>query len=188
MNEALAVKRLNAASDRIGGYSGALAFLDGLPDAMARKVLKPAMKAADLVGMEAAQAEMAKHDTARPKNGVHMSSTAGAAEAVLGSAVIGKVGYFGQGGSAAWLVEHGHRIVIGGTVARISGKRKGQSPYAKNKANTGKGTVVGQAPPHPVLAPAYAESKDRMEQAFAAECIHLADKEATRLAKQVGSI
>ena len=98
------------------------------------------MKAADLVGKNAAEAEMRTHTSDKPKRGgaLHLVTTTGAAEAVLGGTVVGKVGYFGQAGSAAWLVEHGHRMVVGGTVVRITGKQKGRAPYVWKKDADGK--------------------------------------------------
>jgi hypothetical protein len=115
-------RKRDQASERIGGYQGALDFLDQLPDAVARRVLKPAMQAADLVGQRAAQAEAQRHRSKR--NRPHLDTTAGAAEAVRGQTVVGKVGYFGDAGSHGWLAEHGHRIVLGGSVARINPNRR----------------------------------------------------------------
>jgi len=184
MLEATKIKKLNAAADRIGGFNGALAFLDRLPDELARRVLKPAMQAADLIGKQAAAAAASRHESL--KRHTHLSATAGAAEAVRGGTVVAKVGYFGQAGSHGWLAEHGHRMVIGGSVARISGKRKGTAPNAR--ARTGKGRVVGQVAPHPILQPAYDASKGAMEQAFANEVIYRTDQVATRLAKQTGAL
>lgn len=190
MNDSTRLKKLNSASDRIGGMIGALKFLDQFPSEVQRKVLKPAMKAADLVGVRAAYAEAAKHDNPERKRGVHLSATAGAAEAARGSTVVGMVGYFGTSGSHGWLVEHGHRIVSGGTVARINKARKdyGKVSKAANKVNTGAGQVVGEASPHPILRPAYLQSRAAIEQVFAAEVIRRADAMATRLAKQTGAI
>jgi hypothetical protein len=190
MLESTRVAKLNAAADRIGGYQGALAFLAGLPDEISRKVLLPAMKAADLVGKNAAEAEARRHTSDRPKKGGHLVTTTGAAEARLNSTVVGKVGFFGKAGAHGWLVEHGHRMVVGGTVARVNkaSRQFGRSPKAKSAANTGAGRVVGQVPEHPILLPAYEKAKAGMEQAFAGEVIARTDKVATQLAKQTGAI
>lgn len=190
MLESTRLKKFEAASQRIGGYQGALALLDQLPDLTARRVLKPAMQAADLVGKNAAEAEARAHATLRRRHGVHLFQTTGAAEAVRGSLVVAKVGYFGQGGAHGWLAEHGHRLVAGGTAKRINRTRldSGKADRAASPANTGKGRVVGQVPPHPILLPAYEKSKERMEQVFAAEVITRADKAARQLAKQTGAI
>ena len=191
MLESTRLKKFAAASDRIGGYPGALDFLEQLPDEVARKVLKPAMKAADLVGKNAAEEEARKHTSDKPKKGgaQHLVTTTGAAEATLGGTVVGKVGFFGMAGSVGWLVEHGHRIVTGGTVKRINRARKdfGRADKAAQAANTGAGRVVGQAPAHPILRPAYEKSKAGMEEAFAAEIIARADRVAQQLAKQTGA-
>jgi len=189
-----------AGTDRIVGYRGALAFVEQFPDT-ARKILKPAMRAADLVGKNAAEAEARAHTSDKPKRGgiPHLVTTTGAAEATLGNTVIGKVGFFGSGGQHGWLVEHGHRMVVGGTVIRINAARRdfGKAPYVwtknaagekvLNKNLTGAGQVVGQVQPHPILLPAYLQSRSAMEQAFAAEVIARADKVATQLAKQTGA-
>ncbi len=52
-----------------------------------------------------------------------------------------------------YLVEMGHRMVLGGTVPRI-GLRAGSVPRAKRAGRTGKGRVVGHVPPHPFVRPA----------------------------------
>ena len=41
-----------------------------------------------------------------------------------------------------WLVEHGHRMVVGGTVMRISGKQAGKTPKARSRERTGAGRIV----------------------------------------------
>ena len=105
MTPATLEKKFTAASERIGGYKGALAFLEQFPNQVARRVLKPAMQAADLVGKNAIEAEARRHASDKPKrHGVHLCTTAGAVEAASGTRVIAKVGYFGEGGSHGWLV------------------------------------------------------------------------------------
>jgi len=49
----------------------------------------------------------------------------------------------------AHLLEFGHRMVVGGTVERISGRRAGTTPKAKDPKRTGKGRVVGFVQPAP---------------------------------------
>lgn len=55
------------------------------------------------------------------------------------------------------LIEYGHRMVTGGTVARLSGRRKGRADAAGKQ--TGTGRVVGFVPPHPHLRPAMQRNK-----------------------------
>jgi len=52
----------------------------------------------------------------------------------------------------AHLLEFGHRMVVGGTVARISGRKAGSIPKAKDPKRTGKGTVIGFVQPAPWFA------------------------------------
>lgn len=178
------VRKLNEASDRIGGYKGSLEFLSRFPGEVGRKVLKPAMVAADAVGVHALFASASQHGT-----GV-LASTARAAEAVKKGVVLGKVGFFGKKGSHGWLVEYGHRIVVGGTVARINKARKdyGKVEPSKDPMLTGLGRDTGKrAPPHPILKPAYTQSRAQMEQVFAAEVIRRSDILARKLAKETGA-
>lgn len=60
------------------------------------------------------------------------------------------------------LIEYGHRIVVGGTTARISGKQAGRTGSARNEARTGKGRVVGFVPAHPHLKPAMRTNKTKV--------------------------
>jgi HK97 gp10 family phage protein len=92
--------------------------------------------------------------------------------------VVGMIG----GGPHAHLVEFGHRIVTGGTAARISGKRRGKSDAATNKANTGKGSVVGFVPGRPFLRPAFIETKNESASIYRERILIGIDTEAKKLA------
>ena len=67
------------------------------------------------------------------------------------------------------LLEYGHRMVIGGTTARISGARAGQIDKAKNEARTGKGQVVGFVPAQPHIRPGFRKNKSKIVQIYKTE-------------------
>jgi len=87
------------------------------------------------------------------------------------------VGPSGKTGQQGWLVEYGHRIVVGGTTARISGRDKGKTPKAANQANTGKGRVVGMVPPKPFLRPAFEANKAKVFSVYRRKLIAGIEKE-----------
>lgn len=60
------------------------------------------------------------------------------------------------------LHEFGHRIVVGGTTARVGGKRHGKADAAKDRSRTGKGRVVGFVPPRPHLRPGLRNNQDKV--------------------------
>ncbi|MGD0781225.1 MAG: hypothetical protein ABSA30_00035 [Candidatus Aminicenantales bacterium] len=74
------------------------------------------------------------------------------------------VGFEWPKGAAGWLVEHGHRMVVGGTVQRLHGS--GKTPKAKQPGLTGAGQVVGFVKPYPIAAPAFQRARPLMEDAF----------------------
>jgi hypothetical protein len=61
------------------------------------------------------------------------------------------VGVKAKAAPHAWLYEHGHRIVVGGSTRRISGAKAGKMSKAKSPERTGKGRVVGFVPGRPFM-------------------------------------
>jgi len=79
------------------------------------------------------------------------------------------------------LIEYGHRIVSGGTVARVSGRRAGRADRARDESRTGQGRVVGFVPPRPHLRPALRQSKAKVLGIYRKE-LHLGiETEARRV-------
>ncbi len=68
------------------------------------------------------------------------------------------VGFAWPEGAQGWLVDKGHRMVTGGTVARISGRQMGKAPGARSVGLTGAGRVVGFVKPHPIALPAFEQA------------------------------
>ncbi len=85
-----------------------------------------------------------------------------------------------------WLVEHGHRMVVGGTVMRISGKQAGKTPKARSRERTGAGHVVGQVPPHPWISVAFDRTSAQMMSVFEAEVLARSRIEAASMAQSGG--
>jgi len=69
-------------------------------------------------------------------------------------------------GSLAHLIEFGHRMVVGGTVARSETtgrmRSRGKTDAARRDARTGKGSVVGFVPARPHLRPAMRKHRHKV--------------------------
>lgn len=74
--------------------------------------------------------------------------------------VIGIVGT-GRTVSQAYLVEYGHRMVMGGT---IPSGRNNRVRAAKDPARTGQGRVVGEVAPQPWFRPAFDATAPQIER------------------------
>jgi len=85
--------------------------------------------------------------------------------------IFGMVGPEKHKAPHAHLVEFGHRIVVGGTVARKDGSLKGGGK------NRGAGRVVGFVPPRPFLRPAFQQNKENMLRRYRQKLIEGLNKE-----------
>lgn len=88
----------------------------------------------------------------------HMRDTIGTNVRVYNRVVYGVAGPQYPAGAAGHLLEHGHRIVTGGSAKRIGKYAKKRTPKAAN-GRTGKGSVGGMAKPHPFMRPAMEQVK-----------------------------
>ena len=85
-----------------------------------------------------------------------------------------------------WLLEHGHRMVVGGTVMRISGKQAGKTPKARSRERTGPAASWARSrripgSPWPSIAP-----RAQMMSVFEAEVLARSRIEAASMAKSGG--
>ena len=170
----------------ISGDNEAIRALQELPDKIAMRVMRFALKKSQAPGISAAKSAASAIKTNRTI-GVHLADT-----------VISKVrtyrknetiyGMIGFTGGASWLVEHGHRLVKGGTVARINKLRTdyNRAPYAKDRANTGAGSVIGQVPPHPYMAPAMQRVTGQMQEIFISELQNATGRAIAKIAAEAG--
>lgn len=78
-------------------------------------------------------------------------------------------------GAHGHLVEHGHRMVVGGSVKPLPGSQRVSAPTARG-GRTGKGRVVGHVQPYPFLAPAAAETAQQVEQMVIATVTEAVEK------------
>lgn len=180
-----------------------------LPERLERKVLRAALKAGSkplLTRARARAQRLARHEwrtlsTGKrlrvaswqdhdPSSRTHLFETLGTRPKTYtrSGVVYLAAGPMYAGGQHGHLVEHGHRMVVGGTVARIKGKAIGKTRYAKNRALTGRGRVVGQVKGKPFLRPAFEESQGAILDAITAECVAKVEKEAAKLAKEAGAL
>ena len=94
-------------------------------------------------------------------------------------------------GAHGWLVEHGHRMVVGGTVMRATGKRAGKTATAyslKHGDRTGKGRIVGRVPGYPFAATAFRAVGAKMLSTMEEYHRSRVEREAAKLAKEVRAI
>jgi len=163
-------------------------LLSHLPGRLGTTVIAKALADAAKLGKAALKDEAAKHDDrgeirvnlrtlkARVR---HLSDSAITVHRAYANNVqFVTVGFAWPDGAAGWLVEHGHRMVTGGTIARSSGK----TPKSK-RGMTGRGTVVGQVPPHPIAAPAFDSVVGQMKEAFTSGVAARAEQECLDLAR-----
>ena len=184
--------RLPVVTVKIHGLEEAQAILRDFPAKLERKVLRQALNGAAAIGQAAAKDEARKHAhtegdyttlwnqyTGREERvkydksvrhqhlyGMirrHMKSSHGVIRC--------SVGDFGDM-PHGWLLEHGHRMVVGGTVMRISGKQAGKTPKARSRERTGAGRVLDQVvPPHPWISVAFDRSAGPMMSFFETELL-----------------
>lgn len=79
---------------------------------------------------------------------------------VLGHVKVGPRIKGGYKGFHGYLVEEGHRVVLGGSLPSSQTKSGRQYP-AKDPARTGKGRIVGKAQKHPFFQPAVDANIDK---------------------------
>lgn len=173
---------------RLDGDAEMMRRLAALPDKAQRKVLRPAVVSTMRILTKAAKtelsAQLAGRVVAYKRTGALLASigqqvfTAKTAD----KSIIGRVGTRGSkgrgvktailaGGYHGWLVEHGHRLVRGGSVVKI-GIGRG-IPKAVKAERRGRGKVVGQVPPHPFLKPAFAGALSSMQTTMRARVFEL---------------
>lgn len=80
--------------------------------------------------------------------------------------VVGVAGPSYPRGAHGHLVEHGHRLVRGGSTARVGRWASKAIPAAKLAERTGAGAVAGHVSPRPFLAPAAAKTQAYAQRQF----------------------
>jgi hypothetical protein len=188
---------------RISGLEAARQIMRDFPAKLEKKVLRAALNKAAAIGQKAAREEAKKrsdskgtyttifnpttgkierikyHKSVREK---HLYESIGRRSKTLSASgmirvSVGEISNMPHG----WLVEYGHRMVVGGTVARISGKQAGKAPKAKRQGMTGKGRVVGQVEPHPWISIAFERSSAQMMSVFETEVVSRGEAEAAKM-------
>lgn len=148
--------------------------LASLPGKLATTVVRKALGDAAKLGKAALKTEAQKHDD---EGHIRVTLTGKQRTRHLSDSAIYVTRHFANGteyvavgfawpeGAAGWLVEHGHRMVTGGTIARL--KTRG-TPRARNGLLTGAGRVIGFVKPHPIAAPAFESVVGQMRDTFTA--------------------
>jgi hypothetical protein len=171
----------------VAGLTELETLLKNFPGKLGTTVVRRALADAAKLGKDALKAEALKHDGRGAirvnmrtlKSRVrHLSDEAlSVARHYANGQEYIAVGFQWPEGAAGWIVEHGHRMVTGGTVVRIRGAQGGQSPKAKRPGLTGAGRVIGFVQPHPIAAPAFEEVRPAMEQVFTDRVVREAESE-----------
>lgn len=137
-----------AALDRVIGAAAKLdAIKSGMADAMA-----PVVAASRAIVQQPGKPEYWQRTGSR-KTRKHLRDTIGTNVRVYNKVIYGVAGPQYPAGASGHLVEHGHRIASGGSVARIGKFAKKRTPKAAN-GRTGRGRVIGIARPRPFMRPA----------------------------------
>ena len=141
-----------ASLDRI---IGAAAKLDVIRSAMA-EVMTPVVSAARAMIQQPGKPGYSPRYGKAPGSRrfrKHMRDTISTNVRVYNRVIYGVAGPQYPAGAGGHLLEHGHRIVTGGSAKRIGKYAKKRTPKAAN-GRTGKGRVGGMAKPFPFLRPA----------------------------------
>lgn len=141
-----------ASLDRI---IGAAAKLDAIRSAMA-EVMAPIVSSAKAMVQQPGKPGYSPRHGKAPgsrRYRKHLRDTISTNVRVYNKVVYGAAGPQYPAGAGGHLVEHGHRIVTGGSVARIGKYATKKTPKAA-RGRTGKGRVGGMAKPFPFMRPA----------------------------------
>jgi HK97 gp10 family phage protein len=184
LNSALGVGGIRPALDvKISGDAQAFELLRTLPDEIALKVMRAALKKALQPAISAARRATAR--IMKPnKQGQHLFETViDKIKTYKGNQIV--YGMVGVTAPHSWLVEHGHRLVKGGSVRRVNTLRKdyGRADRTVQAENKGRGRVVGQVPPHPYLAPAEKQAMPQVQAIFVEEVEKGVARAVKRMAK-----
>jgi len=142
---------------KLTGVGETIKALDRLQQRVYKKTVSASLRKGAVIVARQARANARKIADPGRDEGKHLHQTISrrTKRYNAGQTVYIAVGPKWPGGAHGYLVEYGHRMVVGGTVERISGKQAGKTPKARNEDRTGKGRVVGQVPPHPWYRPAF---------------------------------
>lgn len=177
---------------RLENLPTVLKTLRELPEQIGKRVGRAAMKKAATAGMPIVRAEAFKHARAEARRGKYADTKHMFAYTDM-KVGVGKKGspwcHVSNNAPQAHLVEYGHRMVIGGTMERISGKRKGYTDRSRGKVDrTGLGRHVATVPPHPFMVPAAKQAEGVMIATFCREMEKGTARAANRYAKETGAV
>ncbi len=147
-----------------------------LNNSVERKCIKPATKlAADAIKSSMSPGKGVDEGLTRQSVGVRVRAYR------QSGAVVGFAGYRRgerwrgkRPTNIAWLLEHGHRIVVGGTTTRTDEKKAQRS--RRGKEFTGKGRVVGRTRAFAFVERAYNQTYSAMESAIASGFVGAVDE------------
>lgn len=160
-----------------------------LPVRVAKRVLRRAVVKATTIFEDAIQTNAAvAKDT-----GEFQASAGKRIRSYRGEVVVGVAGFrvfdlTGRGNKTYpsnidYLLEFGHRVVVGGTAERQSGrsKKSTHAPKSKSKGRTGEGRVVGKTEPLSIVRKAFDSRKSIVLTTLTREIAQGIEKEARKL-------
>lgn len=130
---------------------GAAAKLDSIKAGMA-EAMTPIVAASKSIVQQPGKPEYWQRYGKR-KTRKHLRDTISTNVRVYNKVIYGVAGPQYPAGAGGHLVEHGHRVVTGGSVARIGKYASKKTPKATKRGRTGKGQVAGFARPRPFMRP-----------------------------------
>jgi len=159
------------------------AVLRELGPRIERKVTRGAMSGAATPVVKAARANARTH---KRSGGLAKSAGKRVKTYTKNGVVYVAVGYlWKKGGYHGHLVEFGHRMVVGGTIRRDSGRTAAKS---KRTGKRGGGRVAGRVKGYPILRPAWDATRSTCLATVVAQHQTRVEQEAAKLAAEKGAV
>lgn len=168
----------------MAGDKAVIGALNALPDKVYRKVIRQSTGKAATLLVKAARRSADKLLKTQPTGKFRAAIKKLTRTYKADGAVLTVVGVDTKQAPHEHLILLGHRMVRGGTVVRISGKRAGKTDKAKDVSRTGKGRIVGFVPPIDVLTPAFDQTKAQAQAKLEKTIRDGVQREAAKLAKK----
>lgn len=147
---------------KVEGFAEAERHLERLPLELRGPVVKAGLRAAGNAVVRRAKQLCPPPGYPGDKPGLKaLVDTLGTEIREYSGATVAVVGPKRPAGSHGWVVEHGHRIAVGGTLTHAGRKTP---PKSKRTGKAGEGTVAGTVAGRPFMEPASLETRPVQSQ------------------------